>query len=70
MSRFSELTTNQVYTALDNMVSNRQLAQRFNDKGLVESLQYYIDQLAEVLVERNTDPCTTAADIRYFVNNP
>ena len=68
MTRFTDLTTEQVYASLEKMKANRRIAREQEATGIVESLQSYIDSLIEVLIERNTDPHTTAADIRYYEN--
>ncbi len=68
MSRFTDLTTEQVYASLEKMKANRRIAREQEATGLVESLQSYIDNLIEILIERNTDPHTTSADIRYYEN--
>ncbi len=68
MSRFAELTTEQIYASLEKMKANRRIAREQEATGLVESFQSYIDGLIEVLIDRNTDPHTTAADIRYYEN--
>jgi len=68
MSRFSELTTDQVHSALTSMRLNRRSAELADDSGLASAFQRYIDNLIDVLIDRNTDPHTTPADIRFFEN--
>lgn len=68
MIDFSNFTNEQISTSLSSMKASRKIAQEAKCYGLVESLQYYIDQMIEVLISRNDDPHTSAADIRYFEN--
>jgi hypothetical protein len=69
MSRFSDLTDDQIYTSLSSMRASRKIAREAQDEGLVAALQVYINGMITTLIERNTDPHTTAADIRYFENH-
>jgi hypothetical protein len=50
------------------MRASRKIAREAKDEGLVAALQAYINGMITVLIDRNTDPHTTAADIRYFEN--
>lgn len=69
MNRFSSMTDDQIYKSLESMRASRKIAREAEDAGLVSALQSYIDGMIAVLIERNTDLHTTAADIRYFENH-
>lgn len=57
-----------VQRAVANMRISRDMAAAANDTGLTRAIQDKMDGLIERLVALNTDPHTTAADIRYFEN--
>lgn len=68
MSRFSHMSDEQIHASLSSMRASRKIAREAKDEGLVAALQAYINGMITVLIDRNTDPHTTAADIRYFEN--
>ena len=66
MSKYSDLTINQIRSALDSMELNYNLAMDANDYGLAGAFKSKIDLLMAELVLRLVDPYTTEADVRYF----
>ena len=68
MSNYSDLTVDQIRSALDSMERNYSLAMDSESYGLANAFLAKIDRLREELVRviRELDPHTTEADIRFF----
>ena len=68
MSNYSDLTVEQIRSALDNMERNYSIAMDAEAYNLANWLHAKIDRLREELVRviRASDPHTTEADIRFF----
>jgi len=68
MSRYSDLTVDQLRKALDHMELNYGVAMDAESYGLADAFLAKIDGLTEALSARlqADDPYTTEADVRYF----
>jgi hypothetical protein len=68
MSNYSDLTVEQIRSALDSMERNYSMAMDYESYGLANAFLAKIDRLREELVRviRASDPHTTEADIRFF----
>jgi hypothetical protein len=68
MTKYADLTIDQIRDAIKSMIRNSKLAFAANDFGLSRALDAKAKGLWAEFVMRiqNEDPWTTEADIRYF----